>query len=1611
MDGILESLSGYISKGILVPGEQIITTTLLNFEKYVPEQIDDELFEKIENILLNVLNINKGTLSFQCSIRIATCLLALYQTSSPPKIWNLFLTVSKQPNPSNIFAIGFIIDEIGGSAKSMISGLAQKLVNSSNDLLFPSIYTIKQCFKRDRIDLESLSLKSFALAKKGINTKKEHIILASLSLLSTLIKQKDIPQKKFLAIANDLLKTTTSPFIIDRTCYLIAKLAYFPLIVIENMKEVEEKDFTVGQTNTQKSDPAKSLFNQAFGIMCEFKSRFSVILYHFLNLVDPQIICKYLPLLFTTIRKIQPSEISHLMELFGPDSRKELFESVSNENPPSTSQLKLLMALQSNKNSVNELSALAMQLASSKNTNDRVIGASFFSSLAEVQPEFAMRYLETSMLYLAFPPEGNPNLEYDIHGFSLIASNILKKIDDKNESANKVANHISSFLERALASDKFLSSTYFAAYTVMSSLPSYLIPSALVTESVKNFMKYINSIKLNNTFNEVKLKFVTNEITNFFVSHENHEMTPHFFLFIMNTPIIQSKQILISICSSAPHVMANTQQIYIIAQSLLTYIIKEQPNSSFLKQNIKNTMISTNEMVNSAIPDDFSINEKNYIENNNNHDLNVISDNNESVNAEFSLQILNHFPKLVNAIPQKNVSSYIKSILSIPNRNPQMVQALFLSLCSNEDSVKLLSDEFPSIIVNLIKDERDLVRLQVLSECLGKWTNSHSGFLADILQYAFNMNLTQKCLVYSSILGNVSIDNNVIIHIMNELDNIALNSPTYAIFALHGLSILFHTYSIRLAEMNVADIQLNVILSLLNTHEISLEPYSLNYIALCFINLLPVLSADARSLEPRIIERLTLSIQGFIQLKSLSFACQIMFRALRAVFVFAKEIATNLTNISFPSSKGATNILQITACGAFSDMLKIGISTTDYFDMVPKILILLQRTQNNLPAEFIQSIAADFANHEINNISENTPQKINDWVSIIKSILSTNALPIAGKQTIESNDYVKKCALIVSQRIIPLLAKVKPLLGECLDDIMTSITRTIETKSSNLMDAAYDLLYDVLINFEDFKVEGGQRLLELYDSQFFIAIRYAFQTNLSHSGNVLIRYIDYQLISIKSNYDDFKLIFKIYIDGLSSIKKSSAIYFTIATHICHIIQTHNYLSNLINDYKEQLIVQLCEVISISMALWRSDPEDWEQVSQFRINYSSSYSDILVSFIWLQSKLDNEILSFSTIYDFFIDELNHGTEYWRMAAAFSALTAIMQFSKNSIEPEKVAKAIEAAEHAKTVSPKLGIDILPSFIKSCTTIRSDDGKTALSWSQMLNFILTHDFDIESFANLINDGKPEDLLKNTIDSSVLNDIILFIRAQFEKKLIDNSQCIALFTILLDKSNEIVQKLMEFFLSQDSRIFAPLKFDLYRRLLKRSNKETVSTLQLQTISLFAWTNFKQGGMNLIAQVLIEKPELGINLFAFDNLKTITELCLNDIVNCEVFIQFVTFGYQIYKLFNISHPDFEIGIASLPFKIINKWSEDIQKGSDITMTAIILINIILKDSNRAVRAAFSAMNIQEQRNSIDQISKQITKIENKKKVQNLMVFSNARRRTQENDDEWQSLDDSDDDF
>jgi hypothetical protein len=531
----------------------------------------------------------------------------------------------------------------------------------------------------------------------------------------------------------------------------------------------------------------------------------------------------------------------------------------------------------------------------------------------------------------------------------------------------------------------------------------------------------------------------------------------------------------------------------------------------------------------------------------------------------------------------------------------------------------------------------------------------------------------------------------------------------------------------------------------------------------------------------------------------------------------------------------------------------------------------------------------------------------------------------------------------------------------------------------------------VLTHFEGVLVNGEARLLELYESQFSIAVRIGLQTDFALSGELLIQYLEFTRQKKDSAIaDDFDL----FVTALAKCKQATVAYFAIACYLCGMARERAAFEKRFTPFARRLVSQLCEIVAVSMALWQCDPVDYEEERRFRESYAGNYANMLEEFVWLQSVLKRELIGIEVIVQFCLREIRTASDFWRRAAGFQGLKMAIVCYRSAISDALLAQAMDVARNCE--EPSLH-GTANAFLHACSVSLCGNGA---NWEPMMTFALESDFNLESFANLVIVGANSPLLR------LVGKIMETIVEAFGSKIIGNQEVIALFTLLFEKGEVVLESCLKFLCEPISKTLAVLKFDLYRRALRRSSLTIVSPF-VTPIGRFAWGNYKQGGMVLLSQILIENPSVGVEFLTFDNLEIMKVLCLSDSANCVVYMEFIRFGYSVYRSLGSAKPEFEVSAARIAFETLNRWSDDLQNGEGIATNCINLLQDIQAADGEFVKEAFLTLTLQVQRILITSIQKQTSRIETRKRIRDLKTFSTATRRGRDSmdDGDWETLD------
>ena len=598
MENLLEDLTFLSKQSHLIPAEEIIGTKLLNFENLF-SFISEKFYDEIETQFFKIININSGNLSINCCYKIGKCLNLLYSKSKTIKLWNLITQITKKITNSNIYILGYLIRIKSNGYKAVISSFLKILFDNFFNYSLPSMISIRCCILSSFNEIKPFLEKIFNLCKKTLLIKDLHLQIFTIRTIRSTLKELIIPIKKYSSLINDSFKVINDPFLLDELTFLIAKISYCFYIKYDINKKNDNNEFSIVSSKENNSNILLSL-----NYLHEFSNHFSQIFRHFLDLLNPQYIYDNLYHIFQFIRIHHHSDISQLLSSFGEDIRSQIFNVVMKEQPPTINQLLTLKSLVSNKLMVQEVCALAFQISNNPSEDIKFNIMNIFSSMSSHYPDIASNYLESTIIYLAYPPEDNPTINEDIIGMGNIFTSILggSSLENNIQNCEKLKNEIFIFLNRVLNSNKFFSNEILIAYQIMIVLPEQFIPKELVEKNIENFYNFIQKDSSFILKNKIFFRNLFRTITSFFSSYSFISLSYNIFDYIFHHPSYQSQNVYISsllyCLNNSNNIINSFQTLKFVTQKFLL----QKLTLEYFRFKIKNPILLEHELLFHSIP-------------------------------------------------------------------------------------------------------------------------------------------------------------------------------------------------------------------------------------------------------------------------------------------------------------------------------------------------------------------------------------------------------------------------------------------------------------------------------------------------------------------------------------------------------------------------------------------------------------------------------------------------------------------------------------------------------------------------------------------------------------------------------------------------------------------------------------------------------------------------------------------------------------------------------------------------------------------------------------------------------------------------------------------------
>jgi hypothetical protein len=334
-------------------------------------------------------------------------------------------------------------------------------------------------------------------------------------------------------------------------------------------------------------------------------------------------------------------------------------------------------------------------------------------------------------------------------------------------------------------------------------------------------------------------------------------------------------------------------------------------------------------------------------------------------------------------------------------------------------------------------------------------------------------------------------------------------------------------------------------------------------------------------------------------------------------------------------TKGALPNLQLAASEAFAILLKFERVDLDSSMIIPLLLSLLQKTSDSCGSHFIVSLASLL-----------TQVQLPFWVDAIRRVLVTSSLIDSTTLGIEPTQDVKKTCLDVLTYVVHKISEQTVLITEHLDDVVSALCRATETGSVQLQEAAFPILQKIIELFRNCLTDDGNRVLDLYDSQFASVVP------LEISGGFLSTYLTFNTDNMAKDPENRSAILIVYFRSLDSYQQRSTAFYALASHLCSIGHRYNQIRPLIEPFLLTLMSIFSNVVLQARAL-RKPGVDWRTMNELRKFAAKFYEEMFPAFVWLQSR-SQVMVRTDLLVAFFVIELTLSKEDWMVSAGFEAL---------------------------------------------------------------------------------------------------------------------------------------------------------------------------------------------------------------------------------------------------------------------------------------------------------------------------------------------------------------------
>lgn len=1003
MSELVKILQPIAEQKKLVPAEGPICELLLDFEQKIAEISDDSDLTSILSLLMKILHINDGKLSMYCSIRIAECIKAVYEAKKSKDYSEIITAATKNPIQSIIYVIAHLLKTADKSIKDKIPSFTNVLLKLGEELYHGMMFALRRCYKCNSQDLAQYNDKVLVKIVFCLSDGDEAAQLMALKLCRKLVRCDCIDVPKLYGILLNFLKMKDhlQNFVIDDACYLVAVCASLPLI---------------------RQTPTQELYEEAAKVFMLFKEHLTACLRHFLDIVPPKFIAEHFLSLFNSLKVMSLSDVSQLLPYISSETRTKLFNKISTEGV-SFNTLMCLRMLANSLSLAQETASIALQMAQNINDDVRSGLQSFFAYLAQLYPDLANQYLESSLLYLANPPDvtETPNT---VEGMVFVAASIIGGSEDPEKTLSPYISYIQKFLDDTFTHFKLYSHKTNAAFRLLCITPKEIVPLEHVNRAINSLTKDIMESKCDITSHSVKE--IVRSVNCALYSHPYLAAANKYLEAAARLTLINSSTSNMAMFLDLPLVKPDCQVD--VAISLVRKITSLKPPMHSILMMLKNPMQLQDELLFHAVIITFT---KGPLYSNVN-------------SATFAMRVITTIGQFVKAMKPGAAIRFVNDVMGA-HGELLMIHSCILTLV-REDLIRFMpANTIEYLLETLDKRNTDYDRMRVSAESLATYV-SKTDKLSFVLDQIKDWHCVGKCLVIANLIQFCHFTDDQVFKCMLDLNELAKTHPT-APYALFALSVIYDVYAGILIGNPLLSGQLQAMIRCLNSYS-GLNSFTFYYLTQAFGKILPIAAVDYENNSKEILILVNLLSQT-----NIPYSRQISYQIWRFVSTYLPQLKSAIT-VKYPTQTNITMSQEIALTSALAEYITLVDPKIDIFASAPRILYLVQKKEDPRPVELFMAMIDSQCDHS------------EDMYTLARDVIKDSKFPGLNPNDIEPLTHTIACCVQIITKLLPKIGKMHT------EEIIAMSIKVITKELPKTAATAYKLLAEMLrleiITIKDF---------------------------------------------------------------------------------------------------------------------------------------------------------------------------------------------------------------------------------------------------------------------------------------------------------------------------------------------------------------------------------------------------------------------------------------------------------------------------------------------------------------------------------------------------------------